>query len=190
MLLVIQLKPTRKQVLMEAFLISESPVSPWASLTLRRPTRQRRSSGKSRSGFRALRRAGRRHRNRSRSGSSCDGDTVLGALGRIVGQAAAAVVEDPCEGGPAFQAVVHRLGRRAFWPERLAFLAHPGFERVGQRADFPAACATIKRPWGNLAPLVRAVQFRRQRPAFRTKQRPARWKVWRSRTVPIALPGS
>src|SRR5580692_1730949 len=56
-----------------------------------------------------------------------DRDTAQRALGRIVGQADAAVFEEVCKGWPALQHVVNRLGDVVVTRELGALGAHPVF---------------------------------------------------------------
>ena len=64
---------------------------------------------------------------------SAESDAAKAALGGVVRQANASVVEEPCEGGPALQHVVHGLGEIAAARELGPLGAHPGFEIGDQR---------------------------------------------------------
>src|SRR5215212_11940040 len=56
-------------------------------------------------------------------------------LGGVVREADPAVVQEPREGLPAGQHVVHGLGDRAVAGQLAAALAHPGFEFGDERRD-------------------------------------------------------
>ena len=61
------------------------------------------------------------------------------ALGRIVGEANPAIIEEAREGAPALEHVVHRLGDVGMAGQPGALAAHPGLEVGNERRDAAAA---------------------------------------------------
>ena len=83
-------------------------------------------------------------------GLSAQGDAAQRALGGIVGQADAAIIEEAGERGPALEHVVHGLGDLVAARELGALLAHPASEIGDQRraellAHGQALCSALGR---------------------------------------------
>ena len=68
-------------------------------------------------------------------GLAAEGDAAQGALGGVVGEADAAVVEEAGEAVPALEHVVHRLGDGGVARELARSRAHPALELGDQRSD-------------------------------------------------------
>src|SRR3954454_20595611 len=64
---------------------------------------------------------------------SSKSDSAQRSLGSIIREANPAIAEEPGEGSPAHQHVVHGLGDRVVPGQLAAALAHPGLEFGDQR---------------------------------------------------------
>ena len=78
--------------------------------------------------------------------AAAERDSAQGALGGVVGQADAAVVEEAGEGRPALEHVIHGLGGLGMARQPGALGAHPSFEVADERHDALLAQLPAGRP--------------------------------------------
>jgi hypothetical protein len=113
---------------------------------------------------------------RSEPGFSSKSDTPQPALGCVVRQADAAVVEEACEGGPSLQHVIHGFGKIAAAGELRPLGTHASFQLVDERpAKVIADCTALVCALGRNA----ALDLEQPIHALHDLQRQRRDRCWR-----------